>query len=199
MNKEFHFRRQSLWFFDDKSPEFQTKIIGSYSIDKDQNYLPDRSQLKFFSTSTAESKSHKIDWDLNHGSPAIDYQPMKDISKICEWLMKHKDEDENFIFPDFVCSQNLCSFLMALPYEMEKSGMGSKLYTDWQFYAFKYEGTMYIREVPTEEKVNYEKNKNEQHKKKTDWGYRFKNFALDYYLDREQKDDEKYHENERFS
>ena len=82
MIKEFHFRRQSLWYFDDKSPEFQTKIIGSYSIDKDQNYLPDRSQLKFFSTSTAESKSHKIDWDLNHGCPGIDYQPMEDISKI---------------------------------------------------------------------------------------------------------------------
>ena len=111
--QEFHF--SDLWSFDMGITHFSTKIIGSYSIDKDQNYLPDRSQLKFFSTSTADSKSHKIEWDLNHGLPAIDYQPMKDISKICEWLMKNKD-DVNFIFPDFVCSQNLCSFLMSLPY-----------------------------------------------------------------------------------
>ena len=70
--------------------------------------------------------------------------------------------------------------------------------TGWQYYAVKYEGTIYMREVPTEEKLNYENNKPEQHKRATDWGYRFKNFALDYYLDGDQKDG-KYHENEQFS
>lgn len=179
---------------DKKFPFFRRpRIIGSFSVDANRKFVPDRSQMRFFcperlkNSAQAGSSYKKVNWDLNDGYDKVirkdeSFKKDEGISFMLKWICHNKsafqiiDQTTNEAAPlstlstDFVAFRGLLTTIMCTPYEKREG---------WQIFAVKHRGTIYLRQMDTEAKLKAEANKSESQHRMCSWGYKFEQFILD--------------------
>jgi RAT1-interacting protein len=121
---------------DKKFPFFRRpRIIGSFSVDANRKFVPDRSQMRFFcperlkNSAQAGSSYKKVNWDLNDGYDKVirkdeSFKKDEGISFMLKWICHNKsafqiiDQTTNEAAPlttlstDFVAFRGLLTTIM---------------------------------------------------------------------------------------
>lgn len=106
----------------DRFPQFQTEIIGSFSIDKDCNFLPDAQNCQYVSKENSLLES--CDFDLNKGVNDIILKPDIAQNEKIDYLLKYIFCNRNSLKIEkntIVCSRGLLRKLLCTPYNLDDS------------------------------------------------------------------------------
>ncbi|XP_076751339.1 decapping and exoribonuclease protein-like [Xylocopa sonorina] len=148
------------------------EIIGSFSVDGDERYLNDLSQLKYYKepsnienvdldlnelkdTVMKSTRHNKLDFTLNWVSENIDTLKMQDFENTERWLQ-----------PEFILNRGTLSKLLMTPY----------VHKDWIICASKFKGTIYMCYFYTDEQEEERLNESDYSKRLTSWGFKFEQY-----------------------
>lgn len=159
----------------------QPKIIGSFSVDANRQYLSDARNCKYV---YKNYRSDRIDYDLNDGIDQVIRKPesAKDekIDHLLEFIVRNKrslrrnrTEGSNdggaVLAADIVCFRGLLRLIMCSPYEQRDP---------WIILATKYKGTIYLCAQETEKQIQDRMNLTEATKQIFSYGFKFEQFIL---------------------
>lgn len=155
-------------------------IIGSFSLDGNRVYIPDTRNCKYVRKNDLGNPLHL---DLNKG-----YENVIRKSSQCEnenldhllrfiienmpKLVHSKDStasQRKSLNVDFVCFRGLLRLVMCTPYENRDS---------WIILATKFNGTIYLCALETDEKKHERLNMTESTKKILSYGFKFEQYML---------------------
>lgn len=156
----------------------QPKIIGSFSLNENRQYLPDARNCKYVYT---KHQSDRVSYDLNEGMEQVIRKPessfKEKISHLLEFILRNKeklrnvsnDAENRILSTDFVCFRGLLRLIMCSPYERRDP---------WIILATKYKGTIYLCDLETEKKIQDRMNQTEVSKRICSYGFKFEQFIL---------------------
>lgn len=129
-------------------PEFDTKIIGSFSIDDESHFTPDTSECKYVYNKYL--LSDPVEFDLNDGIDDVILKPEISQNEKLDYMLKYILLNRNCVGDgDVVCSRGLLRELMCVPYEENDS---------MTLLATKFKGVIYMCSQRSDEKVRKEQN-----------------------------------------
>lgn len=129
---------------EDPFPQFQTKIIGSFSIDGDNSFVPGVSNCQYVYKDYLSSDS--VDFDLNDGINDIILKPDISQHEKIDYLLKYMLFNRNCPDTDFVCSRGLLRKLMCKPYDLLESMVILATKFKGKIYLCTHESEQYARE-----------------------------------------------------
>lgn len=156
----------------------QPKIIGSFSVDENRQYLPDARNCKYV---YRNYRSDRVDFNLNDGIDEVKRKPdsAKDekITHLLEFIARNKrklkrnptETSNGVLAADFVCFRGLLRLIMCSPYEQRDP---------WIILATKYKGTIYLCAQETEKQIHERMNITNELKRILSYGFKFEQFIL---------------------
>lgn len=159
----------------------QPKIIGSFSLNENRQYLPDTRNCKYI---YRDYHSGRVRYDLNEGIEHVIRKPEtfsnEKLTHLFEFILRNKKKlrkenhnkkaDQNQILgADFVCFRGLLRLLMCAPYERRDA---------WIILATKYKGTIYLCALDTEKQTHDRLNQTDATKRILSYGFKFEQFIL---------------------
>lgn len=129
-------------------PEFDTKIIGSFSVDYESHFTPDTSECKYVYNKYL--LSDPVEFDLNDGIDDVILKPEISQNEKLDYMLKYILLNRNCVGDgDVVCSRGLLRELMCVPYEENDS---------MTLLATKFKGVIYMCSQRSDEQVRKEQN-----------------------------------------
>lgn len=156
----------------------QPKIVGSFSLNSDRQYLPDKRNCKY----VYKNYRNHSPFDLNAGIEQVIRKPdscvNEKITHLLEFIVRNKEQLKgqksrtsggNNLSADFVCFRGLLRLLMCTPYEFRDG---------WIVLATKYKGTIYLCAEETAKQKADRENVSEQMKRIFSYGFKFEQFIM---------------------
>lgn len=186
-NSELSFSLERLEDFNQPFPSYRQPVeIGYFSVDGDRKMLRNKSQLKYYSapkklnlalSSGYESRVAKkdareegidllLEWITYNAQCFQPQSPSGNKETIKHQQQKVTDRPDN-ILTDFVTWRGLLTKIMITPFNRNES---------WGFLATKCNGTIYLRQVETEQEQQRCLNETPRDKLMTYWGYKFEDY-----------------------
>ncbi|XP_013412715.1 decapping and exoribonuclease protein isoform X1 [Lingula anatina] len=169
--------------FEGKFPfDEQPKEIGCFSLDADRFFYDDKSQLKWLHM---PENVNNVNFNLRDGYKVFrkrDDSVKYYIDELLRWILVNRkkfllpgqDEVSDGAFPpnlhtDFVCWRGLLTKLLCTPYE-NKDG--------WLIAVTKFNGTYYLCEYDTPERIVERENMSERQDEMCYWGHKFEQYMV---------------------
>lgn len=168
--------------YTENPPQFpsisQPKIIGSFSLDENRQYIADARNCKYV---YSKYQSDRVCYDLNEGMEQVIRKPElcteEKITHLLEFILRNKEKLRNIsnvtenriLSTDFVCFRGLLRLIMCSPYERRDP---------WSILATKYKGTIYLCDLETEKKRTDRMNQTEASKRICSYGFKFEQYIL---------------------
>lgn len=144
------------------------KIVGYYSLDKDRNFHPDLSQLRYF----VAPSGRKVNFNLNKGfeqfvDKAPNFERDEKVDHLLKFIETHFEKlakpDQDRVLPyDFICLRGVLKRLMMATFQKE----------DWSVCAINFKGSIYMW-ICEKEYLQYPDQEKFVH-----WGCQFKNYMF---------------------
>lgn len=156
----------------------QPKIIGSFSLNENRQYLPDARNCKYV---YKNYNSDRVHYDLNEGIEDVIRKPDscsdEKLTHLLEFIGRNKQklrksnskDDHNVLSTDFVCFRGLLRLIMCTPYEHRDP---------WIILATKFKGTIYLCAQETEKQIKERLNRTDVSKRILSYGFKFEQFIL---------------------
>lgn len=154
----------------------QPKIIGSFSLNDNRQYLPDARNCKYV---YKNYNSDRVHYDLNEGIENVIRKPDscsdEKLTHLLEFIGRNKQKLRNsnskdkVLSTDFVCFRGLLRLIMCTPYEHRDP---------WIILATKFKGTIYLCAQETEKQIQERLNRTDVSKQILSYGFKFEQFIL---------------------
>lgn len=157
----------------------QPKIVGSFSIDENRQYLKTTQNCKYL---YHHKNIKELKLDLNNGIEEVirKHESCQDeklthlLQFISNNLSKLRCQDSmkittKILEADFVCFRGLLRLIMCTPYEHREP---------WIILATKYKGTIYLCAEETEKRIQERRNEGIEMKKILSYGFKFEQYLL---------------------
>ncbi|KAJ9577289.1 hypothetical protein L9F63_006128, partial [Diploptera punctata] len=147
-------------------------VIGCFSLDVHRNYCNDLSQMKYVRVNDRflrDGETYKVRYDLDRGrehSIERDYVD-EHLDNLLKWILENNKTKENHVVADVVCFRGSLAKLMCTVYENQEG---------WIFCATKFNGTLFLCQFETEEKIKQRENMSDKEKQFTFWGRKFERY-----------------------
>lgn len=162
-------------------PSFsQPKIVGSFSVNENRQYLPDARNCKYV---YKNYQTDRTNYNLNEGMEHVIRKPesasAEKLNHLLEFIVRNKqklrrvpseESDKNGVLAaDIVCFRGLLRLIMCSPYERRDA---------WIILATKYKGTIYLCALDTEKQLKERLNVTDAMKRIFSYGFKFEQFIL---------------------
>lgn len=157
----------------------QPKIVGSFSLNENREYLPDARNCQYV---YKNYHSGRINFDLNEGMEHVIRKPefAKDekITHLLDFISRNRqklkkddkhDDRSRFLSSDVVCFRGLLRLIMCTPYEHKDA---------WIILATKYKGTIYLCALDTEKQIQDRTNQSATQTRIFSYGFKFEQYIL---------------------
>lgn len=155
-----------------KFPNFKLpKIIGYFSLDKDRNFVPNASNLKYIRM----PNNKRIQYDLNLGYENVQHKPdglNEKINHLLRFIVQNKKKLLNEVRVlnfDVVCFRGLLRLLLCTPYEDKEN---------WSILVTRYKGVLYLCGHDTDKKIAWRQSITAKLKKILSYGFKFEQYLL---------------------
>lgn len=154
------------------------KIIGSFSLNENRVYIPDKRNCKYLRKINLECPPH---FDLNEGYERAIHKSNKceneKLDHILQFIIKNLPklkasngiDEKKKLNVDLVCYRGLLRMIMCTPYENREP---------WIILASKFMGTIYLCALETEDKKLARLNETNTTKKILSYGFKFEQYML---------------------
>ncbi|XP_076657938.1 decapping and exoribonuclease protein-like isoform X1 [Halictus rubicundus] len=154
-------------------PFTKPQIVGSYSINGDNDYCSDLSQLKYY------KEPKNVYFNLDDNPPTISNSELENekLDFLLRWMSENFDQlkvhhssnpTERWLEPEIVCYRGLLTTLFSTPYDTE----------GWIVCASKFKGTIYLCGFDSDAKKLRVSRETNYQKKCSSWGRKFEQYML---------------------